>query len=197
MSRNLKILVGAILVVAVAGATTIQILRSDRGVEVRVETVAVREVVSTITAIGQIRARSQVNISSEVMGRVVDLAVEEGDRVEEGQILLRIDPRQVEASVSRAGASLSQAEAQVIQQQANLDQSERELSRLHELRAGGVVTEQEVETADTRVQVQRANLSSSQHGAEQARAAVTGMLFGLFPAVRAARMDPVAALLYE
>jgi HlyD family secretion protein len=106
------------------------------------------------------------------MGRVVELTVEEGDQVEEGQVLLSIDPRQVEAAVARGRATLSQSEAQVAQQRANLDQSTRELQRLRELQTAGVVTVQEVEAAETRVAVQEATLSSSLHGVEQARAAL-------------------------
>ena len=172
MSPSRKILVGVLVLVVLGGATAAQLLRADRGVEVRVETVDEREVISTITAIGQVRARNQVNISSDVMGRVVELNVEEGDQVDEGEVLLTIDPRQVEAQVSSSEASLSQAEAQVTQQRANLAQSERELARLRELQAGGIVTLQEVESAETRVEVQRANLSASEHGVEQAQAAL-------------------------
>jgi HlyD family secretion protein len=137
-----------------------------------VETIGEQDILSTITATGHVRARRQVNISSDVMGRVVQLNVAEGDEVEQDQLLLTIDPRQVEAAVARARASLSQTESQVAQQRANLLQAERELARLTDLRAGGVVTAQELEAAETRVEVQEAMMNSSLHGVEQARAAL-------------------------
>jgi HlyD family secretion protein len=161
------LVVGLLLVIGVVG-----VLRSDRGVPVRTEAVSQRDIIATITATGQVRARRQVNISSDVMGRVVQVNVVEGQEVAQGDLLLTIDPRQVEAAAARARAGLSQAEAQVAQQRANLLQAERELARLGDLRAGGVVTAQSLEEAQTRLEVQEALLSSSMHGVEQARAAL-------------------------
>jgi len=161
------LVVGLLLVIGVVG-----VLRSDRGVPVRTEAVSQRDIIATITATGQVRARRQVNISSDVMGRVVQVNVVEGQEVAQGDLLLTIDPRQVEAAAARARAGLSQAEAQVAQQRANLLQAERELARLGDLRAGGVVTAQSLEESQTRLEVQEALLSSSMHGVEQARAAL-------------------------
>lgn len=172
MTRGRKLLIGLVVLAVIATATIAELLRSERGTPVRVETIGEREIVATITATGHVRARRQVNISSDVMGRVVELNVAEGQEVEQDELLLVIDPRQVEAAVARARASLAQTEAQVAQQRANLLQAERELTRLRELRTGGVVTEQELESAETRVEVQQAMLSSSLHGVEQARAAL-------------------------
>ena len=130
MSGGRKLIVGIVVLAIISAAVWSNILRTSRGVEVRVEVVEKRDIISTITATGQVRARRQVNISSDVMGRVTDLTVEDGDEVEEGQILLTVDPSQIRAVVSRARATLSQAEAQVAQQRANLLQAERELARL-------------------------------------------------------------------
>jgi HlyD family secretion protein len=172
MTRGRKIAIGAVVVLVLAVVAVVEFLQSDRGTPVRVETIGEQEIISTITATGSVRALRQVNISSDVMGRVVQLNVAEGDQVEQGELLLTIDPRQVEAAYARAEASLSQTEAQVVQQRANLDQARRELARLTELRASGVVTASELEAAETRVEVQTAMLESSMHGVEQARAAL-------------------------
>jgi HlyD family secretion protein len=171
VKRRSKLLIGGVMFLG-AVVLAASALRSEDGTEVRVETIEKREVISTITAIGQLRARQQVNISSDVLGRVVQVFVREGEQVEVGQVLLTIDPKQVQAAVARAQASLSQTEAQVEQQRVNLEQSERELSRLMELRTSGINTVQELEAAQTRVAVQRSNLTASQHGVAQARAAL-------------------------
>jgi HlyD family secretion protein len=172
MSRTAKVVLGVLVLAAAGGAASYQALRAERGVEVRVDVVSEREVVSTITATGQVRARRQVNISSDVMGRVTELLVEEGSEVEEGDVLLSIDPSQIRAAVSRARASLSQAEAQVAQQRANLFQAERELARLRGIaeRDSALVSRQSLEEAETRLEVQGALLRSALHGAEQAQA---------------------------
>jgi HlyD family secretion protein len=172
MSRGRKIAIGVVVVLVLAAVTVAEFLQSERGASVRVASIGERDIVATITATGSVRARRQVNISSDVMGRVVQLNVVEGQEVEQDQLLLTIDPRQVEAAYARAQASLSQTEAQVAQQRANLLQAQRELARLTELRSSGVVTASEVETAETRVEVQTAVLESSRHGVDQARAAL-------------------------
>jgi HlyD family secretion protein len=172
MTRNRKFVIGAAVIVVLGGAAGMELLRSDTSISVRTEEIREREVSSTITATGQIRARNQVNISSEVMGRVVSLLVQEGDEVQAGDLLLTIDPKQAEAAVARAQASLSQVEAQVLQQEANFRQAERDLVRQQELHASGVITVQDLEVAETRVQTSRATLTSSRYAVEQSRAAL-------------------------
>jgi HlyD family secretion protein len=170
-TRKFVIAVVVLGIVAVAAVTTV--LRSqERGVEVRVEAIQERDLVSTITATGMIRARRQVNISSDEMGRVVELLVDEGDEVEQGQVLLRLEPTQLQAAVARARAALSQAEVQVGQEWANLIQANRELERLHSMRARNaeLVSDQALEEAQTRVEVQRTAHRAAEHSVEQARA---------------------------
>jgi hypothetical protein len=82
MSGTGKVMVGVAVLVVVGATVALGVARSgERPVEVRVEEVRERELVATITATGSIRARRQVNISSDVMGRVIQLNVEEGDQV--------------------------------------------------------------------------------------------------------------------
>ncbi len=174
MSKGKKLL-GIAIVLVVAGGALFALARSaDRGAGVRVEEVRERALTSTITATGNVRARRQVNISAEEMGRVIELTVEEGDEVVRGQVLLRLDPTQVRTSVSRARAALSQSEAQVAQQRASFRQAEAELERVRALRAsgGGLVTVQQLEEAETRWEVQRSVLESVLQGANQARSAL-------------------------
>src|SRR5687767_4253652 len=118
MTRRAKWWIAAGVVVLVAGVTGGLVARSRRrGVEVRLEQVARRDLVARVTASGNVRARRSVEMSSDVSARVAQLLVREGDDVQQGQVLLRLDPTQFQAAVSRARAALSQAEAQASQQQ--------------------------------------------------------------------------------
>jgi HlyD family secretion protein len=173
MSASRKIVLALVVVVALSVAGVFAVRNSrESGAEVRTELLETRELVSTITATGNVRPRRQVNISSDVQGRVVELNVDEGDEVELGRILLRIDPTQSEAVVSRSRATLAQAEAQVTQAQTNLTQSLRELERLQGIlaRDPNLVSRQALEDAQSRVELQRATLSSVEYGVAQARA---------------------------
>ncbi len=163
-----------ILVVAVLGSAAAISLVSgrERGVEVRMEAVTQRDLVATVTVSGNIRARRAVDISADVMGRITELNVEEGDDVQQGEVLLRIDPSQLEAAVSRAQAALSQAQAQAAQQRANLVRSQRDYERFKSLwdRDSTLVSPQQVEDALTSLEVAQSLSQASEHGVSQARA---------------------------
>jgi HlyD family secretion protein len=175
MQTRTKVLI-AIGVVAVLGLAAFLNVRrgSDRGIEVRTEAIATTDLVEIVTASGNIRARRTVDISSDVSARVSQLLIDEGDDVVAGQTLLRLEPDQYQAAVSRAEASLAQSEAQEAQQRANLVQAERDRDRLTQLRARDslLVSTQQLDDAETRVDVQTALLESARFGVSQARAGV-------------------------
>jgi len=175
MSRGRKALiaVGIIVVLAVLGGLSVR-NAGGRGAEVRMEDVEKRDLVAIVTANGNIRARRKVDISADVMGRIVQLDVDEGDHVEEGAVLLRIDPTQLQAAHARTQAQLSQSRAGAAQQNANLLQAEREATRMESLwaRDSTLVSLQQVEDARTGFEVARSLLESANFGVEQAQAAV-------------------------
>lgn len=175
MSGRSKVFIG-IGVVAVIAVGAILTLRggSGRGAEVRMEQVERRDLVATVTASGNLRARRQVDISSEVSARVQELLVAEGDDVEEGQVLLRLDPTQIRAGRQRAASSVSQARAQASQAQANLTRAQREYERILGLwqRDTLLVSRQQVEQAEADYEGARANLASAQYGVEVATASL-------------------------
>jgi HlyD family secretion protein len=175
MSSKKKVLVAVILIAVLGSATAISIIQgNERGLEVRMEEISRRDLVSTITVSGNVRARRAVDISADVMGRVIELNVKEGEEVTQGEILLRIDPSQLEAAVSRAQASLSQAQAQVAQQRANVLQAERQRTRMEALwsRDSTLVSRQQVEDAATGEEVARSLFTATEVGVSQAQAAV-------------------------
>jgi len=175
MNSKTKIIIGVVAVVVLGSAAAIQARRGrDGGIEVRTEAIALRDLVEVVTASGNIRARRTVDISSEVSAKVAELVVDEGEDVVRGQLLLRLEPDQYQAAVSRNEASLAQAQAGQTQQEANLLQAQRDLDRLLNLRARDsvLVSGLQVDDARTRVDVAVATLTSSQHGVSQWRASV-------------------------
>ncbi len=176
MSSRGKIIIGVVLVLVLGSATAISIIQGGnrRGVQVRMEEVVQRDLVATVTVSGNVRAHRAVDISADVMGRIIELTVEEGDDVTEGDILLRIDPSQLEAAVSRAQATLSQAQAQAAQQRANRLRSYRDNDRMAGLwaRDSTLVSRQQVEDAETNLEVAQALFEASQYGVSQAEAAL-------------------------
>jgi len=175
MRTRTRVMIGigiAILLVSAAGLSMNG--RRQQGIEVRVETVDTRDLVATVTASGNVRARRKVDISSDISARVAELLVDEGEDVEEGQVLLRLDPTRYQAAVNRSRANLSQAQAQVSQARANYLRAQREAERLDSLHAREplLVSRQEVDNAQTDLEVQRSLLESSEFGVNQAGAAL-------------------------
>lgn len=175
MEKRTKVIVGiaVVAVLGLAGALSVLRARED-GVEVRTEVIERRDLEEIVTASGNIRARRTVDMSSDVSARVQDLLVEEGDDVTAGQVLLRLEPDQYQAALSRAEASLAQARAQESQQRANLTQAQRNLDRLLALRARDslLVSRQQLDDAETTVEVQEALVESAAFGVSQAQAGV-------------------------
>ena len=105
-----KIVIGTIVVVLLAAMAFAATQRDSRGgASVRVEAVERRSLVAQVSATGHIEPKTQVDITTDVAGRIIELPVEEGQDVEEGDLLLQIDPALFRAAVNRAQAALSQA----------------------------------------------------------------------------------------
>ena len=175
MNTRNKVLIGLAIVAVISGATALTLnQRRDRGVPVRLDVVARRDLVETVTASGNIRAGRVVEMSSEVSARVTELLVDEGDDVVLDQLLLRLDPTQFEASVSRTEASLNQARAQVHQQEASLQRTTRDFERLRSLftRDSLLIARQLLDDADTEVELATRQLESLRFGVEQAVASL-------------------------
>src|SRR5690606_38557589 len=105
-------------------------------------------------------------------GRVTDLYVEEGQWVDRGDLLLRIDPTSFEANVRRATASVAQARAQAAQARANVLRAEGELTRAEQLAPQNLISSADLEQARTQVMVTQAQMEAAEHGVSQAEASL-------------------------
>ena len=175
MNNITKLLVGIGIVAVFSGGAALTVTqRRERGTPVRLDEVVRQDLVETVTSSGNIRAGRVVGMSAEVSARVIELLVEEGDDVVADQLLLRLDPTQFDASVSRSEAQLSQARAQVSQQEASLERAVRDYERLKDLfdRDSLLVARQLLDNADTDVELALSQLESLRFGVEQAEASL-------------------------
>jgi HlyD family secretion protein len=111
-----------------------------------------------LNASGYVTARRQSTVSSKVTGKVVEVLVEEGMKVEAGQILARVDPSNVEKGLRLAQAQLEAARKAIDEIQANLEQAERELRRSTELATHKVTSQSVLDQADAEAKSLRARL---------------------------------------
>ena len=175
MSKRVKMSVfgGVILVLAAIGGLTAA-KRGNKAVEVRTEQVQTRDLVASVTASGQVRPQTKVDLSSDITGKIVKLAVKEGQMVTKGQFLLQIDAQQAEAAVQRSAASLASSRAQMTQAQANLLQAQNSYNRTAAIKKSNpqLISDEQMEQLRTAVDVNSAMYQSSRHSVEQANASL-------------------------
>jgi HlyD family secretion protein len=174
MSRRTKIGVAvALVVLVVAGVIGYRVNKKKHaGTEVRLEQVSRRDLVSAVTASGKIEAKTSVDISADITGRIIEIAVREGDMVKRGQFLLQIDPAQYQAAVARAQGVVASTEAVLLQTRASRDQAQRAWNRARQLTELGdnLIAPETAEQSKTALEVAEANYSSTKAQLEQARA---------------------------
>ena len=170
MSRNKKILVGVAIVLAL-GAIAFANFKFKRhdGVEVTTEAVKKRHLEAIVSASGKIQAKRDVNISADTMGRVTELAVDEGYRVKKGQFLMQIDPRNLKSAVQRTEASLAAARSNAEQVRLALDsarvalkQAQDNYKRQQDLWKGGLTTRETLEKAENDLKARQSDLASQE-----------------------------------
>ena len=175
MSKKMKWgIAGAVAVGAVAFFAITAARRGEKPTEVRIEVVDSRDLVASVTASGQVQPRTKVDVAADISGRIVRLAVREGQMVRRGDFLLQIDPEQYEAAVQRAEAALSSAKAQAAQARANFLQAKRTYDRNAEIRKTNtqLVSDAELEQSRTTMEVNQALLEASDFNVEQSTASV-------------------------
>src|ERR1044072_8350029 len=107
--RNVLIVLGIVLVGAAVVAANLYYKRETR-LTVTTEAIKSRALDATVSASGKIQPKRLVKISAEASGRIVNLAVNEGDRIKKGQFLLQIDPKSLSTRVESGNASPQGAE---------------------------------------------------------------------------------------
>jgi HlyD family secretion protein len=115
-----------------------------------------------LNASGYVTARREATVSSKVTGKVMEVLVEEGMKVEAGQILARLDSSNVEKSLALSEAQAESARKALDETQANLEQAERELRRAHQLAESKIATQSELDRAEADVKSLRARLGRQQ-----------------------------------
>ena len=136
----------------------------------RVEAVTRGPVTEVVSATGDVAAIITVNIGSQVSGTVDRLLVDFNSKVKKGQLLATIDPRLFQAALEKARAGLAAAAANVEKAEVTLADADRQLRREHELRAGNLVSQAELDTAQANRDGAAAQLSSARASVLQARA---------------------------
>ena len=162
-----KIVVAGVVAVAVALTSLYFYFTQSPAPLVKLETIELRDLVASVSASGKIQPKRLVNISADTMGRVTELAVEEGQSVKTDQFLLAIDPEAAESAVQRGEAGLgaareglNMARVDVETARANLELSLLNQERSQELYKDALVSKEALDRAESEVKVKRSELTA-------------------------------------
>ncbi len=161
------------LVLVVAVVATLQ-GRKGKSQSVTVATARVTDIVQKVKAPGEIEPRTTVNISAEIPGRVVNLAVREGDLVERGQLLLEIDNTQYLSSVRQTQASMSAARARLDRATLALKLAQAAYDRRKALFDRRLLSTQEMDQAENELAVARTEAAAAREEKTRLEAALVG-----------------------
>jgi len=186
--------IGVVLVVAVVVAN---MARSSGGkVEsVQLAKVRVEDVTSRVKAPGKIEPKTQVKISADVPGKVIHLAVEEGDQVRRGQLLLQLDDTQYRATWNQTRATLASARARLADARASLKVAEDNYVRQRSLFEQKLLSHAEWDRATAAVESARSASATAQEEIARAEAAMAGSVDNLNKCRFVAPFDGVVSAL--
>jgi HlyD family secretion protein len=159
--KKIIIILGAIAIVAII--IVANILKSGEKVyTVQSERVKKDDIISIVTANGQITPKTDVKISAYVPAKIVELPVKEGDVVKKGQLLVQLDETEYKAAVNQAKAQLSSAEA-------NWEQAKLVYQRHKELFEKKLTSKEQYDAALTQLNLTQAQRDQSVANLEQAK----------------------------
>ena len=167
-----------LLIALLLGAAALAIglfLRPAAAIEIQAATARPPDTgaaVSVLDASGYVVARRRATVSSKVTGKVVELLIEEGSRVEEGQVLARIDDSNIRTQLELSRAQLEASRAQLAEVRVQLAEAERQLRRSSELAQRQLVSQSALDTAQASVDGLRARLESTQRNVTVSQSAV-------------------------
>ncbi len=185
MSTFKKILIGTGVVIAVLAVTGIAVHQSRKGiVTVQTGKAERQDLASIVSASGEIRPKTYVNIGANAFGKIVRLYVKEGDRVKKGQLLAQLENVQSSADVNATQAGLEAARTDAIAADAALNTSAADLNRaqsdyeraeLDWTRAQGLfkdalIAKSEYDSQKAAFQTAKAGLAQAQARVAQAKA---------------------------
>jgi HlyD family secretion protein len=141
-------------------------------ISVATEKVKAKTLTEFITANGKIQPKTQVKISPDVSGEVIELYVEEGDEVVKGDLLCIIKPEMYVSALNRAEATLNSSKARLAQAEAQQIERELAFNRAKQLFDSNTIPKSEFETAQAAYKVAQAEVKAAQFSVKSAEATV-------------------------
>jgi HlyD family secretion protein len=141
-------------------------------VKVAIEKVTVNPIIEAVTANGKIQPETEVKISPDVSGEIVELPVKEGDFVQKGTLLFKIKPEIYISSRDRAAATLNSTKARLAQVEAQLIQAELAYNRSKKLFEENTISQADFEQAESQYKMALAEKQSAEYSVKSSEASL-------------------------
>jgi HlyD family secretion protein len=176
--RRQKKLILFFLVIAVIAVIVIFNLQSQRekSIKVSVEKVKRQDLTSVISASGEVKPKKNVNISSQIAGRVIKIGVEEGQQVKSGDFLLKLESTQYEANADGDRARIQSLRADLIRAEAVKNRDDGFYKRQIKLFDAEFISTETLESAKANYEISKANYNAILFQIEQAQASLQSTL---------------------
>ena len=205
----MKTVIGIVILAAIVGGVYFlndftrsedgqSMLHVARELEISVETTQPKQrgIIRTVQAPGEVEACAEVDISSEVVAKILELPVEEGDWVEKDQLLCRLDDADYRARLLSAEANVSKLKALITQAEADLEKAERDYNRQKEFIESDLTSEVELANYRTLLIGAQATLEMRRQELVAAEAALQSAREDLQKTVIRAPLSGVVAQLF-
>ena len=166
--RKILIGIGALLLLWIIGAIINS--KREKPIPVTTDKATQRTIVQTVSATGKIQPETEVKISPEVAGEIIELPVDDGMAIKKGDLLLKIKPDSYKALVEQQEAAISSAKATNLQQKATMLKTEQDLKRADDMYLKKTISIQEYNAAQAAYDVAKNTYESSLHEIERAEA---------------------------
>jgi len=168
--RKRYFIFGAVGVALLLIIVSIIASKREKPIPVVTEKAVRKSIVQTVSATGKVQPETEVKISPEVAGEIIELPVEDGKAVKKNDLLLKIRPDSYKALLEQQEAAISAARAVNLQQKASMAKAEQDLRRAQDLFNKKMIADSEFTTAQTAYDVAKSTYESSLHEIERAQA---------------------------
>jgi HlyD family secretion protein len=165
--------------------------RGEKSVKVTVEKAVPADLVSLVSASGEVKPKKNVNISAQIPGRIVKIGVVEGQEVKAGDFLLRLDASQYEANADRDRAFIRASQAEQIKAEAQLQRNRSAYERQKNLFDNQLISKEQLDQAKTQLDIAEATSRAIAFQIEQAQASLKSSLDNLGKTVFSAPIDGI------
>lgn len=141
--------------------------------QVELQKITLADIVEKVSATGKIQPEIEVKISSEVSGEIIDLPIKEGQQVQKGDLLVRVNPDLIQSAVSRSQATYQNIKAGLEQAEAGLKEATASYDRNKQLFEKGIISKADWDKAVSTYEIAKANRQSAYYNVQSAGASVS------------------------